>query len=398
MLPVRNLLVFTCALSFAGEAHANICTSIAALANKSVDASAALLNCIAKAAPGGRVELPVGTYVINTQMSIDKPVTITTAGLRDSDAGCDALGLARCARILIDVVSSQRPRSMPVQVNANGTSLVHLIIEGSTDARLRSFCNQPEKHPLAGGLRIAGSNFTFRKSVLRNFACYTAMEVLQGVSPLTIEYNLIGPNGDHSIKGDWSDGITIHDARDAIVRHNKFIDNTDVQLIFGGCLNCRIEQNQFRHSGSFSGASFAEIMLHTFPGKSGNFQGTVVDANDVDCGPNRRCGYGIMIGASPWRANASSKYPGGMAGGTISGNSIRNARIGINVDAPTGPVTISGNTVESSGGPSRSDCGLRDWPAVNVAPAAVPFVKGNPANQPAGHVSTLGCLLDRVAQ
>ena len=70
-----------------------------------------------------------------------------------------------------------------------------------------------------------------------------------------------------------------------------------------------------------------------------------------------------MIGSAPW-------HPGRMSGGRISGNVVRNALIGINIDALTGPVEIDGNRVAASGGRFASDCGTRDWPAVNVGPSS----------------------------
>ena len=203
------------------------------------------------------------------------------------------------------------------------------------------------------------SNFTVRKSIFRNFTCYTTMEILARANKLTIEDNHIGPNGDHRPGDIWSDGITIHDSEDSVVRRNFFIDNTDVQLILGGCRRCRIENNEFRHGGAFERASFAELMLQAFPSTTGDYTGTVVTGNRIDCGPARRCGYGLMIGANPWKAGENPRYPGAMFGGTITGNSIANALIGINIDSPTGPVEIHGNQVRASGGTHGSDCGLR---------------------------------------
>ena len=244
-------------------------------------------------------------------------------------------------------------------------------------------------------MRVLGSNFTIRKSALRNFTCYTTMEVLDRAKKLLIEDNYIGPNGDHRPGDIWADGITIHDSEDTVVRRNTFVDNTDVQLILGGCRRCRIEDNEFRHSGQFARASFAELMLQAFPSTSGNYSGTVVTRNRIDCGKKHLCGYGIMIGANPWKAGENPRYPGAMFGGTITKNKVANALIGINIDSPTGPVSIYGNEVLSSGGRFRSDCGIKDWPSVNVAPGARRFVRGDPSNQAEGSVSSTSCIVNR---
>ncbi|MBA3666788.1 MAG: right-handed parallel beta-helix repeat-containing protein [Sphingomonas sp.] len=371
------------------------CSSLAKFANSSLDASGALIDCIKKTAHGGRLELPPATYVVRRQVRIVKPLIIATAGVADSAPGCDRLGAGRCATIRIDLDGSLNPNIMPVEVAANGISLIHLVVEGSTNSMRRADCSQADRRPLGGGLRVLGSNFVLRKSLLRNFTCYTTMEVLAGSNALTIEDNFIGPNGDHRPGEIWSDGITIHDSEDSVVRRNVFSDNTDVQLILGGCRRCRIESNQFRHSGVFAKASFAELMLQAFPSTSGDYTGTVVTGNRIDCGKSRRCGYGIMVGANPWKAGDNPRYPGAMFGGKITGNVVSNALIGINVDAPTGPVEIHGNTVQTSGGTHRSDCGMRNWPAVNMGPGAAKWVRGDPSNQAEGQASTSGCILNR---
>ncbi len=392
----KNLfLVVFAGLTVSCARPANACASLTRFANSSLDASAALLNCVDKTAAGGRLELAPATYVMRRQVRILKPITISTAGVADSAAGCEKLGAAHCATIRLDLDGRPNPNIMPLEIAANGISLIHMVVEGSGDPKLRADCSQPDRRPLGGGMRVLASHFVLRKSTLRNFACYTTMEVLAGSNALTIEDNHIGPNGDHRPGDIWSDGITIHDSEDSVVRRNMFVDNTDVQLILGGCRRCRVENNNFRHGGQFSRASFAELMLQAFPSTRGDYTGTVVTGNRIDCGTARLCGYGIMIGAAPWKAGDNPRYPGAMFGGTISGNVVSNALIGMNIDSPTGPVEIHGNQVQSSGGRFKSDCGVHDWPAVNVAPKAVAFVRGDPSNLVEGHTSTSSCIVNR---
>jgi len=279
---------------------------------------------------------------------------------------------------------------MPLEVTSDAVKLDRLIIRGvQPGGRLRGACGRPEQRPAGGGLRVQGvAQFTLTRSVLRDFTCYTALEITAGARNPRIEKNLFGPNGDHRPGEIWSDGLTIHDAVGAVVRDNRFFDNTDVQLVLGGCRNCRIERNRFDHSGTFTGAAFAELMLHSWPNTSGNFSGTVVTGNQIDCGRLRRCGYGIMIGSAPW-------YAGRTAGGAVTGNVVSNALVGINIDTLTGPMEIRGNKVRTSGGRHRSDCGVRDWPAVNVGPQSKRFVRGDPSDVVEGSITSRGCLLAR---
>ena len=390
------LIAFAC-VGVSCARPASACPAVTALANSSRDATSALLNCIEQTPPGGRIELGKGRYTLRKQLRILKPVVLATSGVADSAAGCDQIGLARCATLVTNLDGFPNPNIMPIEVAADRVGIIHLVIEGSGDPKLRSDCSVPDRRPLGGGIRVLGSHFTLRKSVLRNFTCYTAMEVLARANALTIEDNLIGPNGDHRPGDVWSDGITIHDGEDTVVRRNRFVDNTDVQLILGGCRRCRIEHNRFRHTGAFARASFAELMLQAFPSTTGDYTGSVVTANDIDCGASRLCGYGIMVGANPWKAGENPRYPGAMFGGTISDNRVSNAMIGINIDSPTGPVTLRSNRVQRSGGRYNSDCGTKVWPSVNIAPGAKRFVVGNVSNVKVGSVRTTSCIINRKA-
>lgn len=312
MSGLKNVITLAvAALAGACTRPAEACSLLPTVVNASSDATAALKDCIDKLTAGDRLELNPGTYRLRRPLVITRRVSISTAGLGPGSPGCAELPAARCATLLIDPQEARDSNIMPVLVAANGVSLSHLIIRGvGATPRQRSFCGLPSRRPLGGGVRVSGSDFVLRKSVLRDFACYTAVEVTAGASAPTIEDNVIGPNGDHRPGEVWADGVTIHDSEAAAVRGNLFIDNTDVQLILGGCRACRIENNRFRHSGPFSKASFAALMLHSWPSTSGDYTGTLVRGNQIDCGQLRRCGYGIMIGSAPW-------YQGRMTGGRI---------------------------------------------------------------------------------
>lgn len=382
-LPLALSVVASCA------APGRACNALSQLADGRLDASVALANCLKRTLANGRLELPPGLYRLHEPLVITRPVTLVTLGSGPRAQSCPEPG-ARCATLLLDPRRFVKPGGMPIVVAASGVTLDRLIIRGvQPSGRLRGACGRPEQRPTGGGLRVlAVAQFTMTRSVLRDFTCFTALEVTAGARNLRLEKNLFGPNGDHRPGEIWSDGLTIHDAIGAVVRDNRFFDNTDVQLVLGGCRNCRIERNRFGHSGNFSGAAFAELMLHAWPNTSGNYTGTVVADNHIDCGLQRRCGYGIMIGSAPW-------YPGRTEGGSVTANFVSNALVGINVDALTGPMEIRANQVRTSGGRHRSDCGVRDWPAVNVGPGSKALVRGDPSNVNEGSITSRGCLLAR---
>ena len=388
MIGLRYLFAFVCAATAgACESTAATCETLPSLADGRADAAGALNDCLKRVSPGGRLELRPGTYRLREPVVVDRSVRISTRGIGTDAPGCAELTAGGCATLLLD--PRRGSAELPLTIRANGVSLSHLVVRGAGQVkRLRDSCKKPELRPGGGLIRVTGSGFQMRKSVLRDATCYTALEITSSAQGPVIENNQIGPNGDHRPGEIWADGVTIHDSANAIVRGNDFVDNTDVQLILGGCRDCRVESNRFRHGGTHAGGSFAELMLHSWPNTSGDFTGSVVSGNWIDCGPALRCGFGLMIGAAPW-------YQGRMAGGTVRGNSVRHARIAINVDGLTGPVTIEGNVAGASGGRHASECGTRSWPAVNVAPGSRGLVRGDPSNLAEGSVGTAKCLLNR---
>ncbi len=42
----------------------------------------------------------------------------------------------------------------------------------------------------------------------------------------------------------WADGLTVIDGVDDVIRDNVFRDNTDVQLVLGGCRRCTVTDNR----------------------------------------------------------------------------------------------------------------------------------------------------------
>ncbi|RST30388.1 right-handed parallel beta-helix repeat-containing protein [Sphingomonas ginkgonis] len=363
------------------------CPALAVSVNRDQDVSTAFQDCLKTLAFGGSLELSPGRYLLEKPIRIERGVAIRTRGIAAGAPGCLPGDDRRCAvLVLAPREGSIEPTQMPLEITADGVSMDHLVIVGVKGSK--AFCRSTRPKAAGGGVRVSGSGFSFTRSAIRDIACYSALEITASASAPRLSGNRFGPNGTHRRSEDWSDGVTIHDSRGAMVGNNLFVDNTDVQLILGGCRYCRIVGNRFRTSGEEARSAFAALMLQSWPNTSGNYSGTVVERNDIDCGARKGCGYGLMIGAAPW-------YAGRASGGTVRGNSVRNAMIGINVDGVTGPMAFQGNRVERSGGEFASRCGLRKWPAANVAPGARRFVDAMQVGAETGAVSTVGCLLNR---
>ena len=226
---------------------------------------------------------------------------------------------------------------------------------------------------MAGGLRIHGNGNSIVRSVFRDMACYTALEYGRGEN-VVIRDNLFSHNGRRNVQSHWADGLTIHTARRFQVTGNRFVDNTDVQLIFGSCIDCTVSDNRFAHSGSAEGGSFAELMLQAWPGStSGDFTGTRVTRNRIDCGQQKRCGFGIMIGSGPW-------YVAPVFGGIVTGNQVRGAMVALNIDTLSGPMRVEDNDLNLSSGRYPTMCGTQVVQGIraNISPASRAFLSKTP--------------------
>ncbi len=257
---------------------------------------------------------------------------------------------------------------MPFDIDSSGVQIDGMVFTGtrlSHPALSAQRCTSDKDKPMAGGLRINGSKNMITRSVFRDMACYTAIEYGRG-EDVVIRRNLFSSNGTHNIQLHWADGLTIHSGTRFQVTDNRFRGNGDVQLILGGCADCIVTNNRFYHSGSAGGGSFAELMLHAWPkATSGDFIVTRVTGNYINCGPQQRCGFGIMIGAAPW-------YDTPTFGGTVSGNTIRGVMLALNVDELTGLMTIENNDLNLSSGTSPSMCGPHRIRAVSTHSGSYP--------------------------
>ncbi len=321
--------------------------------------------CLDGLRPGATLALPPGRIVLTEPLLIHRRVTLTTAG-HDAPCGLDGAG---CAVLALRMAGRGSPTQRAITVAAAGSVLDHLVIEGgkADPARDDGPACRGAGRPTMGGLAITAADVTISGSVVRDAACYSAVVADAGAAGLRFVGNAVVSNGTHDRAAMWADGLTVTDGVGDVIRGNLFRDNTDVQLVLGGCLRCTVADNRIEVSDAPGAGSFAGLLAHGWPNSSGDYAGTAITGNTVDCGAARRCGFGIGVGGRAWYASPTS-------GGLIAGNTVARAQVGINVGDATGPVAMRDNVVTKSGGPVRSHCGLWFAGPVNVSPVSRRFV------------------------
>jgi hypothetical protein len=337
------------------------CPKVAAFDGADLDAAPALMECIDSVSPGAEIALPPGRYVLRSRVMILKEITLSTAGVLPSGNPCIERDGRRCA--ILTFIPNIDLQKLPFEISANDVHIDAVVFEGAKLVSPKTaieVCKTKINKAAGGGLQVRGDNIEISRSVFRSFPCYTSVEY-EGGYGTKFESNVFAGNGSHDSSASWADGLTVHDGRSLIISRNKFKDNTDVQLIFGGCQFCLIKENRFSHSGVAVASSFAELMFHAWPNAtSGNFSGTRVENNTIDCRRKDLCGFGLMIGASPW-------YKAPTFGGQIFNNRISNTTIGININDLTGAMQFGKNRVRKSGGVFKSSCGLKKTKPINIS-------------------------------
>ena len=371
-------------------------------------AASSLQACIDLTPAKGILELPLGIYLMDSQVVINHPMTLRTAGIpTTSTDGCWSPypSVTPCA------VMQASPNLLAKfgMLNVSGPDdviLEHLIFDGNRDARiddppiLGSAFDVCKKHinPDDFSYCINGMSFSRRGKLLYS-AALNAIGTWGFVAfgdGLEIRGNVFRDNGIHDdVQGTnqfafWADGLTVGISDGARIISNYFADNTDVDLVTdGGGFGApgTVQGNTFLHTKP-GHESFAALMLlntgapasaspmSLIPGSScgtiacyptcGNFTGWTVSDNTIDCGA-QGCDHGIMLGQQPW-FGGNNACPN-IYGGTVTANRVTGAKQGINADGagttaiplylPIGaPVAVYGNDV--SGFPTTPvfGCGL----------------------------------------
>ncbi len=349
---------------------------------------AALQDCLDSLPAGAALALPPRRIVLTHPVTLHRRLALSTAGVAATAPRCPEDG-AGCAVIALQMADGAGP---PVTLAGAGTTLDHLVLTGTRGDPARpndaATCRSTRR-ALMGGLSIKAPGISVTASVLRDMTCFSAAVAEPGADGLRFTNNAVVANGTHDIAPLWSDGLTVIDATNDVIRGNLFRDNTDVQLVLGGCLRCTVAGNQFVTTAAPSAAAFAALLVHGWPHSSGDYSGTAITGNSIDCGPAHGCGFGIGVGGRAW-------YPSAASGGAITGNQVRRAAIGINVNDATGPVAMADNAVTESGGSVQTHCGPRTPGPVNITANSARYVDATAGvAMPAEAVTRLdfaGCL------
>lgn len=330
-----------------------LCPGVTAPLTPGSDAGPAFRQCIANTPSGGVLSVPINTYEIGSQIVINKPITLRTTGTQGSTQGCESIS---CAVLKASPSYFAIGGLIDVQ-NTHDVVLDHLVIDGNRGARLGSAAaaqcaGNPGNTRYGFNLRFGGCTFCkFLYSVTKNTLCGSALEWVGADS--TIVGSVFRNNGQNAVHQMWADGLTLLNSDRATVTDNTFVDNSDVALIFGGGINALIANNTVSQPGQ---VTFAGLMLDNFNNTApGNFTGTMVSGNTISCGAGsaKNCQFGIELGPHPWYASSN------IVGGTVTGNTVTNARQGINVDGAGvagSPLVIYGNTVTGSPSSASFQC------------------------------------------
>jgi len=197
-----------------------------------------------------------------------------------------------CAELIAEPNTTTDAGQGLLKISGSGAAIENLVLNGNREARLSSEAAancRKEKNDYGYNASVVSSSVLVRRVVSKNALCGTGLFV-QG-DDLQILENTILNNGVHNERGLWADGMTVADASNSKFIQNTFINNTDVDFIFGGCQNCLIQKNRIQHTDGFVNSSFAAMMLHAWlnGATSGNYTDSDISENTIDCGAKRHC-------------------------------------------------------------------------------------------------------------
>ncbi len=334
------------------------CEAVRGLAGTQQDASGPIQTCIDQAPSGGVVWLPVGRYHMDGPVVISShPVILQTEGRSLWDDPCLDDG-SDCA--VLAASASFSATGGILQVLADRSVVDHLVIDGNKASRAQTSSGQQcgSMHNAYGyNMRLGCDDCALTNSVTRDALCGTGCEVSGVRRNVTLWRNSVLDCGVHNAQGMWSDGITVHDCTNCSFTENRVRNSTDVDLIFGGCPGCMIQDNEIFHGADFTTSSFAALMIHAWADGSGNnvtsgdFTGAVTWRNLIDCGSAGGCGFGLYLGADAW-------YIANVHGGRVYANQVIGAQLGLLVD-DVHDMAVYDNPVSSTVGQTRASCGQR---------------------------------------
>jgi len=342
-----------------------VCTALAGFGSADRDAGAILQGCIDATPDGHTLELPPGRYITTTQIKLRSRIQLRTQGKTETSAPCSYQDNHDCAEIRASANYYVRFGVLLVEGSASGGQVDHIVINGNRQNRILSQaaqeCASGATNQYGFNMMVECANCKITNNASKNALCGSGLQI-NSTNDILVSRNQVFSNGIHR-DNLWSDGLTIGNLTNSTVTDNLMIDNTDVDFIIGGCENCVVQSNRVQHSDSFTNSSFAGMMLFNFVGDGqGNFTGSDISGNTIDCGAQKRCGFGLYIGADAWSTAPELV----IFGGSVHNNTVRNAQQGFAVDRTVGTMEIYDNVVENSGGRFNTSCGMKNMTAYSI--------------------------------
>ncbi len=309
-----------------------ICPGVLADTTGSTPASNALQSCLAATPQSGSLRLPIGTYLIDTQIVIDHAVTLGSMALSNSASNCDAVPCAilRASSTLNDPASGSAKGVLQVSSLGAGTVVDHLAIDGNRTARLtsqvamacRNFANYWGYNVL-----VLASDVTFRYSKSYNALCASGLGWFGDFASITD--SVFRDNGTHVTLGLWSDGITIgSSSSNAQILRNHIVNSSDVALVLASAKNSIVQDNLIEQPAQtvFGGlVVFRQLDGQGNPQNDGDYSGGLVQNNTLEC--QQHCFLGLHVGSRPWESGPNSV----VYGVTVRNNTVHNSSFGISI-------------------------------------------------------------------
>jgi hypothetical protein len=305
-------------------------------------------------------------------VTLPRSIVLRTRGTASSTAACMLPGSPPCAVLQAAPDLDAAGGFLQILDGSTDVTVEHLVLDGNRGARLGSAAasacaagnNRKGFNAIARG---TGHRFAWNASV--RALCGTGMEWRGGEA--TISWNYFGDNGDHETNRMWADGLTVHEADSSTIEGNECWNNSDVNLIVGGGAGSTIRGNRIVNTTQ---ASFAGLMLDNFNGgTSGDFRGTAVTGNRVDC-TTLLCDFAVEIGPHAWY------LPRNIFGGEVHGNTAVHGKFCINVEGAgtaESPVAVWDNAIGGSPASASFMCGTRPTSNYNIGPDSVVDHRGD---------------------
>lgn len=356
------------------------CPGADALRNTEVNANGELYWCILGAPPEATVELAPGRYRMDWGLEVTNAVTVTTKGSQ-GQRKCDHRGSHNCAELR----AGPWLETSVLKLVSPSIAIDHIVIDGRKSDRPshvnRCWSDAPvpetARNLMANAEMWRCHGCSVKASVSRNAICSTGFLVSDS-DFVNIVGSTFSDNGIHAGEEAklWADGLSVHTSYGTKIHNNLFVDNTDYDLILGGIRSGAVTNNLVQHiSGEQARNAFGGIALFVWgiAPPAGDYQGTVIRDNVVDCRGNFGCGHGIAINGNVWYA--PSMGPGARANVTnvdFGFNTVKGARTGLYIGSDATGITVGNFDVDGSNGRARcrTAMGMRDMHALTIAHGA----------------------------